>query len=154
VTANLDNFDRAILALYQNDTRLPSQAIGYKVGLSATAVQRRITRMRQVGVIAAEVALIRPEAVGLHVTVVVHVNIERETLQHIDAFKAAMRTRPEVQHCWHTTGSTNFILVVRVASIAAYELFTREVLAGHENMASFTSYVALDEVKSGMGLNI
>jgi Lrp/AsnC family transcriptional regulator, leucine-responsive regulatory protein len=153
-TAALDALDRRILTLYQQDTRLPAQAIGDDIGLSAAAVQRRIKRMRETGVITAEIAQINADAVGLPVTVVVHVDIERETLQYIDAFKAAMRARPEVQQCWYTTGLTDFILVVRVASMAGYEQFTREALVSHDNVAKFTSYVALGEVKSGLTLNI
>jgi Lrp/AsnC family transcriptional regulator, leucine-responsive regulatory protein len=152
--SKLDDFDRAVLMRYQHDTRLPAKAIGDEIGLSAAAVQRRIKRMRETGVITAEIAQINPEAVGLPVTVVVHVDIERETLQHIDAFKAAMRTQPEVQQCWYTTGLTDFILVVRVASMVAYEQFTREALVSHDNVAKFTSYVVLGEVKSGLALNI
>jgi Lrp/AsnC family transcriptional regulator, leucine-responsive regulatory protein len=150
----LDHFDRAILSRYQHDTRPPAQAIGNAIGLSAAAVQRRIKRMRETGVITAEIAQINPAAVGLPVTVIVHVDIERETLHHIDAFKADMLTRPEVQQCWYTTGLTDFILVVRVASMAAYEQFTRQALVSHDNVAKFTSYVALDEVKSGLTLDI
>ncbi len=150
----LDTLDRRILARYQHDTRLPAQAIGDEIGLSAAAVQRRIKRMRETGVITAEIAQINPDAVGLPVTVVVHVDIERETLQYIDAFKAAMRARPEVQQRWYTTGLTDFILVVRVASMAGYEQFTREALVSHDNVAKFTSYVAQGEVKSGLLLNI
>jgi DNA-binding Lrp family transcriptional regulator len=150
----LDALDHRILARYQHDTRLPAQVIGDAIGLSAAAVQRRIKRMREASVIQAEIAQVDSSAVGLPVTVIVHVDIERETLQHIDAFKAGMRVRPEVQQCWYTTGPTDFILVVRVASMAAYEQFTREALVSEPNVASFTSYVVLGEVKSGLALNI
>ena len=150
----MDDLDRRILARYQHDTGVPAQAIGDVIGLSAAAVQRRIKRLRETGVITAEIAQIDPAAVGLPVTVVVHVDIERETLHHIDGFKAAMRARPEVQQCWYTTGLTDFIVVVRVASMAAYEQFTRDALLSHDNVARFTSFVALGEVKSGLALNI
>jgi Lrp/AsnC family transcriptional regulator, leucine-responsive regulatory protein len=150
----LDAMDLAILRLFQRDTSLPAAAIGEQVGLSAAAVQRRIKRMRESGVIEALVAQINPATVGLPVTVVVHVDIERETLRHIDAFKRAMNARPEVQQCWYTTGLTDFILVVRVASLAAYEQFTREALVSVDNVSRFTSYVVLGEVKRGLGLAI
>jgi Lrp/AsnC family transcriptional regulator, leucine-responsive regulatory protein len=152
-STSLDTLDRAILQRYQHNTRLPAAAIGHEVGLSAAAVQRRIKRLRELGVVQAEIAQLDPAAVGLPVTVVVHIDIERETLPHIDAFKAAMRARPEVQQCWYTTGLTDFIVVVRVASMAAYEQFTRDALVSHDNVARFTSYVVLGEVKSGLGLN-
>jgi Lrp/AsnC family transcriptional regulator, leucine-responsive regulatory protein len=150
----LDALDREILARYQPDTRMPALVIGEEIGLSAAAVQRRIKRMRETGVITNEIAQIDPNRVGLPVTVVVHVDIERETLQHIDAFKAAMRARPEVQQCWYTTGLTDFILIVRVASMAAYDQFTRDALLSNDNVAKFTSYVALAEVKSGLNLKL
>jgi Lrp/AsnC family transcriptional regulator, leucine-responsive regulatory protein len=153
-STTLDALDRRILARYQFDTRVPALLIGEEVGLSAAAVQRRIKRMREMGVIAKEIAQIDPGAVGLPVTVVVHVDIERETLQYIDAFKAAMRARLEVQQCWYTTGLTDFILVVRVASMAEYEQFTRDALLSNDNVAKFTSYVVLAEVKSGLSLKL
>ena len=153
-TANLDDFDRAILARYQHDTKTAAQTIGQEIGLSAAAVQRRMKRMREVGVIRAEVAHIDAASVGLPATVIVHVDLERETLRHIDAFKALMKKRKEVQQCWYTTGLTDFILVVHVASMAVYEQFTREVLVSHDNVAKFTSYVVLGEVKSGLALDI
>jgi Lrp/AsnC family transcriptional regulator, leucine-responsive regulatory protein len=150
----LDTLDRRILARYQRDTRVPAATLGDDIGLSAAAVQRRLKRLRETGVITAEIAQIDPAAVGLPVTVVVHVDIERETSAHIDAFQAALRARPEVQQCWYTTGLTDFIVVVRVADMAAYEQFTRSALMGDENVAKFTSFVVLGEVKSGLALNI
>ncbi len=150
----LDALDLAILRRFQHDTTAAAQAIGAEVGLSAAAVQRRLKRLREVGAIEALVAQIDPAAVGLPVTVIVHIDIERETLRHIDAFKALMRKRPEVQQCWYTTGLTDFIVVVRVASLAAYEQFTREALVTHDNVARFTSYVVLGEVKRGLALGL
>jgi Lrp/AsnC family transcriptional regulator, leucine-responsive regulatory protein len=150
----LDSFDRKILARYQHDVKRPAALIGDEVGLSAAAVQRRVKRMREAGVIQAEIAQIDPSAVGLPVTVIVHVDIEKETLAHIDAFKATMRKHDEVQQCWYTTGQTDFILVVRVATMAAYEQFTRDALVGLQDVARFTSYVVLGEVKAGLGLNL
>jgi Lrp/AsnC family transcriptional regulator, leucine-responsive regulatory protein len=152
--ATVDALDRKILDRYQLDTRVAAAAIGEDVGLSAAAVQRRIKRMREIGIIASEIAQIDPKTVGLPLTVVVHVDIERETTQLIDAFKSAMLAHPEVQQCWYTTGLTDFILVIRAADMAAYERFTQEALLCNGNVAKFTSYVALAEVKSGLSLKL
>jgi Lrp/AsnC family transcriptional regulator, leucine-responsive regulatory protein len=152
---SLDALDRHILRLYQSATLTSAQKMGEKVGLSAAAVQRRLKRLREAGVIEAEIAQIAPAAVGLPVTVVVHVDIALETRVHIDAFKAQMRKLPQVQQCWYTTGDADFILVVRVATMADYEAFTRKAfLHDDSNVAKFTSYVVLGEVKSGLALDI
>jgi Lrp/AsnC family transcriptional regulator, leucine-responsive regulatory protein len=153
-SAVLDDLDRRILTRYQTNTRVTASSIGEVIGLSAAAVQRRIKRMREQGIITNEIAQIDASAVGLPVTVVVHIDLERETLQLIDAFKAAMLAQPNVQQCWYTTGLSDFILIVRVASMAAYEQFSRNVLLSNKNVARFTSYVALVEVKSGFALPI
>ena len=58
----LDAFDRKILEQYQHDTRIPAETIGAAVGLSATAVQRRLKRLRENGVILAEIAVLSPAA--------------------------------------------------------------------------------------------
>jgi DNA-binding Lrp family transcriptional regulator len=68
--------------------------------------------------------------------------------------QATICKSPAVQQCWYTTGPTDFILVVRVASMAAYEQFTREVLMSQDNVVKFTSYVVLDEVKTGLALAV
>jgi Lrp/AsnC family transcriptional regulator, leucine-responsive regulatory protein len=150
----LDGLDRSILRLYQSATLTPAQQIGAQVGLSAAAVQRRLKRLRDGGVIQAEIAQIDPAAVGLPVTVIVHVDLAIETRTHIDAFKTQMRKLPPVQQCWYTTGEADFILVVRVASMADYEAFTRKAfLTDGSNVAKFTSFVALGEVKSGLALD-
>ena len=148
----LDEVDRQILRLYQDQTLRPAHEIGDELGLSAATVQRRLARLRRSGVIVREVAQLSPALLGLDVTVIVHVDVQRETKGHIQAFKEAMRARPEVQQCWYTAGTTDFILVVRTATLADYETFTQNVLMEHDNVVLFTSFVVLGEVKSGLSL--
>ncbi|HYZ61850.1 MAG TPA: winged helix-turn-helix transcriptional regulator, partial [Acetobacteraceae bacterium] len=59
---SLDRFDLKLLDLVQRDNRLTSEALGDRVGLSATAVQRRLKRLREEGVIEADVAVVSPKA--------------------------------------------------------------------------------------------
>ena len=86
----LDAFDLRILAMYQHDVRLPAERIGDQVGLSAAAVQRRLKRLRENGVIEAEVARIAPRAVGLPITCIVTIDLDRETAAELARFKARM----------------------------------------------------------------
>lgn len=74
----LDSFDLAILAILQRDNTTPQRLIGEAVNLSAPAVQRRIKRMAQAGVIASNVAIIEPAAVGQPITIFVEVELESE----------------------------------------------------------------------------
>ena len=74
---DLDKLDRRILAILQKDARRPAELIGVDVGLSASAVQRRIVRMREEAVITAEVALVDPKQAGRPLTMIVDVEIGR-----------------------------------------------------------------------------
>jgi len=150
----LDAFDRKILEQYQHDTRIPAETIGAVVGLSATAVQRRLKRLRENGVIAAEIAVLSPAALDQPVTCVVGVDLERETAADIDRFKAKVAAHEEVQQCYYVTGATDFILITLTRSMEAYEAFTRRVLLDDPNVRSFTTHVVLDRAKVGLSVTV
>lgn len=148
----IDEFDRRILALYQHDTRLVAGTIGEKVGLSAASVQRRLKRLREIGVIARETASLNGSAVGCPVTCIVGVDLVDERAEHIDTFKKLMLKPRNVQQCYYVTGEIDFILVVATRDLAEYEAFTREAFSGNRNVRSFTTYVVMDAVKVGTAL--
>lgn len=145
--APLDGFDRAILRILQRNNATPQREIGAVVNLSAPAVQRRIKRMEEDGVISANVALISPEAVGLPLTIFVEVELVSETLADIDAMKERFRKAPEVQQCHYVTGEADFVLVVIVENMAVYEDFTRRMFFQNGNVKKFRTYVSMDPVK-------
>jgi len=145
----LDTLDRKILRRYQRDTRVAAQRIAAAVGLSTAAVQRRLRRMRDIGVIEAETARLDPLALGFAVTCVVGVELIRETASGIERFKQRMARYPQVQQCYYVTGSMDFMLVVLAADMRAYELFTHKALLDDGNVRSFVTYVVLDRTKTG-----
>lgn len=150
IATQLDDFDLEILARYQEDTRRAAESIGAEVGLSAAAVQRRLKRLREQGVIEAEVAKLAPKAVGFPVTCIVSVDIEREGAAELSRFKSRMLSCPQVQQCYYVTGATDFILVVLARDLGDYEAFTREYLLGDSNVRSFTTHVVLEPAKAGL----
>lgn len=143
----LDSFDRQILAVYQRNTRLPGEQIGAQVGLSAAAVQRRLKRMRESGVIQAEVAVLDCQTLGLGVTAIVHVDLRDESAHATRLFRDKVTARGEVQQCYGVTGTTDYILVVIVPDLAAYDAFCNACLLHDANVRSFKTHVVLDAVK-------
>jgi len=150
----LDDFDRKILVRYQRDTRTPAQEIGAAVGLSAAAVQRRLKRMREAGVIVGDVAHLAPERVGFPTTCIVGVRLECERRTENARFKARISAHPEVQQCYAVTGEVDYMLVVLVRDMAAFEAFADRALYGDANVKSFTTFVVLDRVKVGLAAPI
>ncbi|HEX4764756.1 MAG TPA: Lrp/AsnC family transcriptional regulator [Lichenihabitans sp.] len=152
MVADLDRFDLKLLALVQYDNRLTSEVLGEHVGLSATAVQRRLKRLRDTGVIEADIAVVSPKAVGQRVQMIVLVSLERERADIIDRFKKSIRATPEVMNGYYVTGDADFLLLVTTPDIEAYELFTRRFFYENPDIKNFKTMVVMDRVKAGFGL--
>ena len=152
LTPDLDRLDLAILACLQADSRTIAEVIGAKVGLSAAAVQRRIKRLRESGVIEKEVAVLSPRALGLSMTFLVMVEMERENLTVLDVFRRQVLADDYVQQCYYVTGQADFVLVVTCPDMTAFEAFTRRMFFDNPNVRHFTTSVAMDRVKVGLTL--
>lgn len=145
---HLDDFDRKILAILQRDNMTPQRTIGDAVNLSAPAVQRRIKRMREEGVIQADVSIIEPQAVGQSITIFVEVEVISETAEQIEQAKSEFAAAAEIQQCYYVTGEADFILVIIVPSM------TRRLFFGNNNVKRFRTFVAMDRVKVGLGVPV
>ncbi|UVF18134.1 Lrp/AsnC family transcriptional regulator [Microvirga terrae] len=146
----LDRHDRAILAILQRNNATPQRLIGEAVNLSAPAVQRRIRRMEEAGVITANVAVVDPARLGPSITIVVEVEVISETAELIDAAKREFAAIPEVQQCYYVTGEADFVLIVVVPTMTAYEALTRRLFFGNNNVKRFRTLVAMDRIKVGL----
>lgn len=146
----LDKFDRAILKALQKDNLTPQRTIGDSIGLSAAAVQRRIKRMRETGVIAADITVVNREKVGRMITLFVEVKMESEQIELIDEAKKSFQEAPEVQQCYYVTGETDFVLVIISPSMHDYEQLTRRLFFSNKNIKNFRTSVALNIVKEGL----
>ena len=149
ISPDLDAFDRAILAILQKDNATPQRVIGERVNLSAPAVQRRIKRMEETGVIRANVALVDPAKVGHPITIFVEVEVESERAELIDAAKRGFAQVPQVQQCYYVTGESDFILIVTARDMDDFEQFTRRLLFDNANIRRFTTNVVMARDKVG-----
>ncbi|CAN7369225.1 Lrp/AsnC family transcriptional regulator [Devosia sp. LjRoot3] len=144
---HLDSFDRAILNVVQENNQLTSSQIGEQVGLSSTACLRRLARLRQTGIIKADVAIVDPAVAGARITLIVQVSLEREQASLLDQFKKSMTVQPEVVQCYYVTGAHDFVLIVNVRDMAAYDEFTQEHFFNNPNVRQFSTAVVMREVK-------
>src|SRR5216684_4103883 len=102
---DLDEFDKQLLQLLQQNNRMTASELGDRVGLSSSAVQRRLTRLREEKIIEADVSIVLPEVVGLGITCVVDVILECGDNKALEKFKAFMRQCHEVMQCYYVTGT-------------------------------------------------
>ena len=148
----MDVFDKHILKLLQKNSRITTEEIGHQVGLSATACQRRIKKLRGSGVIQKEVAVLNGSSLGGYVSVIVEIIMKQGGATTIDEFKAQMLEHEEVQQCYYVTGNVDFILIIAAENMLKYEQLTRKLFFNNLNIQKFHSTVAMESVK--IGLNI
>jgi len=92
-TGGLDSFDVAILEILQADNTTPLRTIGQTVNLSAAAVQRRVKRMRENGIIVGNIAVVDPARLGRAITILVEIVVESERLDLIEGVRASLLVR-------------------------------------------------------------
>lgn len=146
----LDALDLKLLDLVQENNRLSAEQLSDRVGLSPSACLRRLRRLRDEGVIIADIAVIAPETVGRMLTMVVEVTLERERPDILDDFKRSMRQTPEVMQCYYVTGETDFILIVTARDMRQYEAFTNKFFFENPHVRRFHTAVVMDCVKAGL----
>jgi Lrp/AsnC family leucine-responsive transcriptional regulator len=108
----IDDKDLQILALVQRDARLPQAEVGRRVGLSTAAVNERLKKLEQRGIITGYAALVDPERIGCDITAFVEVFIEHPRFE--SAFVDRMKQIPEVQEVHHVTGEFSCLLKIKV----------------------------------------
>jgi Lrp/AsnC family leucine-responsive transcriptional regulator len=146
----LDSFDKQLLQLLQRNNRLTAEELSAAVNLSASAVQRRLKKLREDGVIEAEVAIINPEALGIGILCIVDIILEDGNSKALEKFKTSMRKCPEVSQCYFVTGTYDFVIVVGVRDMRQYEEFTKKWLMDNPNVRHFYTHVVMDKVKAGI----
>lgn len=145
----LDKSDKKLLSALQENNRLTSAQLSEIAGLSPTACQRRVAKLRDEGIIEGDVSIVSPKAVGRAVQMLVLVSLERERADIIDRFKRTLKTTPEVMSAYYITGESDFALVVTARDMDEYDDFTRRFFHENQDIKSFKTLVVISRVKSG-----
>lgn len=146
----LDKLDRRILAMLQKDARRSAELMGAEVGLSASAVQRRIARLREEGVITAEVAVIDQKRVGRPLTLIVEVEVERERPELLASLKQWIAAEAMIQEAWYVTGAGDYVLIIVARDVDDFEAMMQRLVVENANVRRYHTRVALGTVKRGM----
>lgn len=143
----LDDIDRRILGILQEDASLASAQVAERVGLSSSPCWRRIQRLEKAGVIRKRVALLDPALLGLGIVVFASVRLTAHGRQALPEFEAAVERYPEVMECYTVSGGQDYLLRVATRDIHAYEVFLREQLLQLPSVGEVHSRIAITQVK-------
>jgi len=143
----LDKIDKHILQLMQRDARMSNLELAESVGLSPTPCSRRVKRLEESGIIDKHVTLLKPSALGLNLTAMIGISMDRHTPDRFDNFERAIATLPEVLECLIVTGqSADFLLKVVVRDMEHYEKFLLGQLTKLEGVSGVHSSFIMREV--------
>lgn len=147
----LDDFDHRLLELLQRDADTTLTTLGEAVGLSASAVQRRITRFRKSGLLR-QIAVLDPAQLGGITLAVVLVAMERESAKLHAAFAARMRAAAEVQQCFVLAGDWDYQVILATSSVAHCREVAERLFADEGNIKRYETRMVFDVVKQGLHL--
>ena len=152
-SARLDEVDRKILSLLQEDASLSLDQIADRVGASKTPVWNRIRKLREAGVIRRQVAILDPEALGLEACFFVLIRTAEHDKDWASRFLKALRERPEVIEAHRLAGDIDYIIKVLVKNARAYDRFYQSLIS-EVKIHNVTALLSMEEIKHSTALPI
>lgn len=151
-TFQLDEIDRKLLDLLQNDAARPLYELGDRVGLSPSAVQRRLSRYRSSGVIERQVAVLDPDVVAGTVLACVLVTLERESKKLHADFRHRLLAAAEVQQCYDLAGAWDYLVIVAASGMPRCRAVIDELLLDAPNVKRYETLFIFEPIKRGLNI--
>jgi Lrp/AsnC family transcriptional regulator, leucine-responsive regulatory protein len=154
ISPKLDTADRSLLQLLQEDVSQTMESLAAQTGLSTSAVQRRVQRLRDEKIIAAEVAVLAPRVMGQLLTFIVELELERDRPELMPALLKWINAQEAIQQCWYVTGRGDYMLVILAPTVEAFDGLMEKLMDQNRNVRKFTTSLALRTVKQSLRIPI
>ena len=154
VKVKLDQTDRNILNILQNNGKITNAKLSELVGLSPAPTLERVKKLELSGIIKSYHAELDSEMLGLGVNTFVQVTLKGHNKKNIDAFLKVIHNIDEVIECHHITGSGDFILKIIAKDIASYQILMLEKVSDIDIVDNLQSMVILSTFKNSKSIPI
>lgn len=148
---SIDEADIRLLDLLQTDASLSNQALAERAHLSPPTSLRRVKRLRQMGLIEREVALLSVDRMapllGQGLTALVEITLERQGAEFLDAFEARVLPVAQVQQCYRVSPGPDFVLVVHCQDMPDYLALAQRVFTSEANVRNIKAFFSLKRAK-------
>ncbi|MGB3439462.1 MAG: Lrp/AsnC family transcriptional regulator [Actinophytocola sp.] len=148
----LDEIDHLLLDELQTDAGRTLRELGEVVGLSPSAVQRRMERYRQSGLLARTAAVLDPKVSHDLVVAVCLVSVERESVRLHEAFQRRLLAAPEVQQVYSVYGEWDYVVVLTTSGMAHHNEVAARLLTGAPNVRRYSTLFVLDPIRTGSAI--
>ncbi|MBB3051330.1 DNA-binding Lrp family transcriptional regulator [Prauserella isguenensis] len=148
----LDDLDHDLLALLQRDASRTLRDLGDEVGLSPSAVLRRVQRYRCAGLLSHNVAVLDPRHVPEVILAVCLVTIEDDTPEEGRRYRERLLEVPEVQQAYEVSGDYDYVVVLACVGMRRENEVAKRLFQQDPNVKRYTTLFVLDPVRTGSAL--
>ena len=143
----MDDIDKKILSLLQNNATLPLSELSKRAGVSKTPCWNRIRKMEEEGVIKSRVTVLDNKKINLNIVVFLSVSVSSHSREWMDDFQKILTQYEQIIEAYRLTGSsTDYLLKIVAPSIAEYDNFQQQLI-NEVKFTKMSSSIALKEIK-------
>lgn len=148
---SIDATDIQLLDLLQTDASLSNQTLAERVHVSPPTCLRRVKRLRDAGLIEREIAILQPDrlaaALGHGLSAIVEISLDRQGAEWLEAFEARVVRDDAVQQCYRVSPGPDFMLVVHVADMPAYQALAQRLFTSDANVRNVKAFFSIKRAK-------
>ncbi len=143
----LDELDKRILDVLQDDASLSNLDLAAKVHATAPTCLRRVKGLLDAGIIERRVALVAADKLGPSLTAIVEITLDHQGAEKQEEFEVLAAREPAILQCYRVSPGPDFVLVVQVADMPAYHALAHRVFAAHANVRNVRSFFSIHRSK-------
>ncbi len=143
----LDDLDRRILNELQVNASQTNNDLAAAVHASPPTCLRRVRRLVELGVIEKQVAVVSPAKVGAQLTAIVEITLDSQAAERQTEFETLVAAESAVLQCYRVSPGPDFVLIVQVADMPAYNALVHRLFASHVNVRNVKSFFSIHRSK-------
>ena len=146
-TEQLDDLDLRILDQLQIDASLTNQDLAERVHASPPTCMRRVRRLKSMGVIEKQVAILAPAKVGSTVTAIIEVTLDNQSAEQLELFEKRIEIEAAVLQCYRVSTGPDFVLIAQVVDMPAYHALVHRTLTAQANVRNVRTFFSVHRSK-------
>jgi Lrp/AsnC family transcriptional regulator, leucine-responsive regulatory protein len=136
----LDELDLRILAILQRDSSVSNVELGARAHASPPTCLRRVSKLKEAGVIQREVAILDYAKIGPTLTAIIEVSLDRQAAEDLDAFETYICAQAVVTQCYRVSPGPDFLVVAEVADMPEYDELARRLFKTSSNIRNVRTF--------------
>lgn len=148
---SIDDIDLRLLDALQRDASLSNLALAAVVHVSPPTCLRRVKRLLDAGLIERQIAILSADrlapVLGHGLSAVVEVSLDRQGAELLDAFEQRVAADEAVQQCYRVSPGPDFVLIVHVADMPAYQALAQRLFTADANVRNVKAFFSVKRSK-------